>query len=74
MFFSITFFQIFIGIVSPYRAQCDEIKYACERNGITGITIGSAETFQGQERPIIIVSTVRTNEHLGDFVKNEKVR
>lgn len=48
------------------------IKDACVRNGTAEITIGTAEIFQGQERPIIIVSTVRTNEELG-FVKDQRV-
>lgn len=63
-----------LGIVSPYRAQCCKIREACERQGYNRITIGSAEAFQGQERSVMIVSTVRSNEELGNFVKNERVR
>lgn len=35
--------------------------------------MGTAETFQGQQRDVIIVSTVRTGAKLG-FVKNGQVR
>lgn len=52
------------------------IRETCQSNGIAvgkdGITIGSVESFQGKERPIIIVSTVRTNGALG-FVQDERV-
>lgn len=61
-----------IGVVSPYRSQCDRIKTFCKKSKYDGITVGTAEIFQGQERPIMIVSTVRTNKILG-FVKDEKV-
>lgn len=64
------------GIVTPYRAQCrlicDTLKRHGRDVGLGAITIGTAECFQGQERPIIIVSTVRTNGELG-FVNSERV-
>lgn len=59
-----------IGVISPYKAQCDLIKEKCDTN----IAIGSAEQFQGMEKPIIIISTVRTDAgHLG-FLKDYQVR
>lgn len=65
-----------IGIVSPYRGQCQVLEEACRQNkiviGSSGVTIGTAEEFQGQERPIIIISTVRTNDDLG-FTEDERV-
>lgn len=65
-----------IGIVTPYRAQCQKLEEACEQNqiavGTSGVTIGTAEIFQGQERPIIIISTVRTSQNLG-FLRDERV-
>lgn len=50
----------------------DECELKKIKLGEDGITIGTAETFQGQEKPIIIITTVRNNENLG-FVKDERV-
>lgn len=61
-----------IGIVSPYKKQCDLIEEELDNNGFDDISVGSAETYQGQEKKIIIVSTVRTSNQLG-FVSNEQV-
>lgn len=67
-----------IGIISPYRAQ---VRLIQERLGTTKIMIGSTEEYQGQERRVIIVSTVRSNLGLdGDetnraslgFLNNQK--
>lgn len=63
-----------IGIVSPYAEQCRRIGDQCNSKGLA-VVIGSAEVFQGQERPVIIISTVRTGlaiENLG-FVANDRV-
>lgn len=62
-----------VGIVSPYKKQCALIQEKMRNNGFGDITIGPAEIFQGQERRIIIISTVRTGDHLG-FVSNEQVK
>lgn len=61
-----------IGIVSPYKLQCKEISRACRQNNFRDITIGSAEIFQGQEKPVMIISTVRTDGKLG-FVSDPRV-
>lgn len=65
------FFCSDIGVISPYKKQCELIK---EKLGDTfsDISVGTAEVFQGQERRIIIISTVRTTEDLG-FVNNYQV-
>lgn len=74
--FFLLFFLHILGIVSPYRAQCEMIKVECEHKNIpigsAGITIGTAEVFQGQERAVVIVSTVRTDKQLG-FVSDHRV-
>ncbi|KIM34476.1 hypothetical protein M408DRAFT_325872 [Serendipita vermifera MAFF 305830] len=49
-----------IGVISPYNAQCGKIRKALQAVG-KGIKVGSVEEFQGQERRVIIVSTVRSN-------------
>lgn len=61
-----------IGIVTPYKQQCKNITKECDRRGFRGVTVGTAEMFQGQGKPIIIISTLRTNGDLG-FVNNERV-
>ncbi|KAL8278914.1 hypothetical protein RQP46_008583 [Phenoliferia psychrophenolica] len=46
------------GIISPYNAQCKKLRKEI-RN--PAVTVGSVEQFQGQERKVIIVSTVRSS-------------
>lgn len=65
--------QTDIGVVSPYKLQCKEITRVCRQNNFQHITIGTAEIFQGQEKPVMIVSTVRTDGKLG-FVSDPRVR
>lgn len=62
-----------IGVVTPYKLQCRKIKEMCNTYGFGDVTVGTAEVFQGQEKPVIIISTVRTAGKLG-FVSSEQVR
>lgn len=62
-----------IGVVSPYKLQCKIIDKLCRRMGFNGITVGTAEVYQGQEKPVMIVSTVCTGGILG-FVNSAQVR
>lgn len=62
-----------IGVITPYTAQCKRIREDLYNNGVEDITVGTAEVFQGQERRVIIISTVRTDDDLG-FVRNSQVR
>ncbi|KAB5567340.1 hypothetical protein PHYPO_G00231630 [Pangasianodon hypophthalmus] len=77
-----------IGIITPYRKQVEKLRKAitkCDKElkdfmGIEDLKVGSVEEFQGQERRVIIVSTVRSSgEYLEldsffniGFLKNEK--
>lgn len=66
--------QSSIGVVTPYKLQCKKIRQKCDRKNYKDITIGSAEVFQGQERKVMIMSTVRTGrKNLGDFLSNAQV-
>lgn len=69
-----------IGIVSPYRKQVLKIRSALESRGVHEVTVGSTEEFQGQERLVMIISTVRSDKNLLQndfrhrigFLKNHK--
>ncbi|KAJ7636868.1 P-loop containing nucleoside triphosphate hydrolase protein [Roridomyces roridus] len=51
-----------IGIITPYHAQRCKIMDLLYRDPkLRSITVGSVEEFQGQERRVIIMSTVRSN-------------
>ncbi|KAG1973810.1 helicase MOV-10 [Pimephales promelas] len=76
-----------IGIIAPYRKQVEKIRQGIKIDrelrsyiGIEELKVGSVEEFQGQERKVIMVSTVRSSkEHFTldetfniGFLKNEK--
>lgn len=62
-----------IGIVTPYKKQGRCIAEACQSLEYNDITIGTAEAFQGQEKPVIIISTVRSGGKRLSFVNNPRV-
>nr|CAB3263914.1 putative helicase Mov10l1 [Phallusia mammillata] len=49
-----------IGIITPYRKQVEKLRLMLKSLKITGIKVGSVEEFQGQEKKVVIVSTVRS--------------
>eukprot|EP01119_Soliformovum_irregulare_P014645 TRINITY_DN4012_c0_g1_i1.p1 TRINITY_DN4012_c0_g1~~TRINITY_DN4012_c0_g1_i1.p1 ORF type:complete len:993 (-),score=355.42 TRINITY_DN4012_c0_g1_i1:67-3045(-) len=51
-----------IGIITPYRKQVEKIRKALQAAKIENIKVGSVEEFQGQERRVILISTVRSKE------------
>ncbi|XP_015432656.1 PREDICTED: putative helicase mov-10-B.1, partial [Dufourea novaeangliae] len=67
-----------IGIITPFRQQKISIERKLSKQGLNKITVGTVETFQGQEREIIIFSTVRSKvfksdgEHHIGFLSNPK--
>ncbi|TXG72089.1 hypothetical protein EZV62_000668 [Acer yangbiense] len=56
-----------IGVITPYRQQVLKLKNALENFDMPDIKVGSVEQFQGQERKVIIVSTVRSTIKHNDF-------
>jgi len=59
-----------IGVIAPYRAQINYLKDAVEENDeLSGLllhrqlSVGTVDSFQGQERDIIAISLTRSNSH-----------
>uniref|UniRef100_A0A4W3IM21 RNA helicase n=1 Tax=Callorhinchus milii TaxID=7868 RepID=A0A4W3IM21_CALMI len=77
-----------IGVISPYRKQVEKIRRAINgldkqlksMKDIKELKVGSVEEFQGQERKVILISTVRSSseylhvdqEFCLGFLKNPK--
>lgn len=71
--------QNHIGIVAPFKQQQIKINVELEKRNWKDITVGTVETFQGREKEIIILTTVRSRlfvhdgiRHIG-FLSDEKV-
>jgi len=47
-----------IGIIAAFRAQVLRIRLALRKENLGGISVGSVEDFQGQEKQVIIITTV----------------
>ncbi|KAJ6351264.1 hypothetical protein OIU78_007227 [Salix suchowensis] len=56
-----------IGVITPYRQQVLKLKNTLENMDMPDIKVGSVEQFQGQEKKVIIVSTVRSTIKHNDF-------
>lgn len=68
-----------IGVITPFAAQNILINKYLNSKGLKKIICGTVERFQGLEKEIIILSTVRSKsfnhngiEHIG-FLSNAKV-
>jgi ATP-dependent RNA/DNA helicase IGHMBP2 len=65
--------RLSIGVIAPYRAQINYLKDAIEDNHVLNgllqhrmLSVGTVDSFQGQERDIIAISLTRSNHH-GDI-------
>ena len=59
--------RIDFGIISPYRAQVQYLRSLIKRDEYLRplrkqITVNTVDAFQGQERDVILVSLVRSND------------
>ena len=57
-----------VGIITPYRLQAQYLRSLLKKSETlrpirSTITVNTVDGFQGQERDIIIISLVRSNEH-----------
>merc|ERR1712157_148188 len=50
-----------IGIISPYHNQCQNLRIMCKGEGVD-VDVGTTELFQGREKRVIIISTVRSRQ------------
>ncbi|XP_021891275.1 probable RNA helicase SDE3 isoform X2 [Carica papaya] len=58
-----------IGVIAPYRQQVLKIKRVLESWEMHDIKVGSVEQFQGQEREVIVISTVRSTVKHDEYDK-----
>ncbi|XP_077429525.1 putative helicase mov-10-B.1 [Vanacampus margaritifer] len=65
-----------IGIIAPYRKQVQKIRQALNKverelksKDMSALKVGSVEEFQGQEKRVILVSTVRSSRNYTDYDK-----
>ena len=65
--------RLTIGVIAPYRAQINYLNDAIEANDMLNdllqqrfLSVGTVDSFQGQERDIIAISLTRSNVH-GDI-------
>lgn len=65
--------QTDIGVLTPYRKQFQKIRAYFQQRGWNLIECGSTEQFQGQERKVIIISTVRSKLRTIGFLNNPRV-
>lgn len=56
-----------IGIIAPYIRQVYKLKAKLKDKGWENIEVGTTETYQGREKRVILISTVRSQRDLLSF-------
>uniref|UniRef100_A0A8D8BLQ8 Helicase MOV-10 n=1 Tax=Culex pipiens TaxID=7175 RepID=A0A8D8BLQ8_CULPI len=64
--------QTAIGIITPYASQVRYLKDLLRMRGWKDIEVGSTEQYQGREKRIMLMSTVRTGSKSVGFLANTK--
>lgn len=59
-----------IGVLSPYARQVIYLRSLCDEHGWNEIEIGSTEQYQGREKLIMLISTVRSRCPTVGFLAN----
>jgi len=62
-----------IGVVTPYHKQAQKIRMLLRAHNYLDTKVGSVEEFQGSERRVIIISTVRSSVQHMDFDEKHKL-
>jgi len=52
-----------LAVITPYMGQKAEILGMMRKRGLTGVTVDTVDSYQGMERDIVMVSTVRANDN-----------
>uniref|UniRef100_A0A1B6CXC3 RNA helicase n=1 Tax=Clastoptera arizonana TaxID=38151 RepID=A0A1B6CXC3_9HEMI len=56
-----------LGIITPYSKQVQKISLALKTKSWNKVKVGTVEQFQGDERLIIIISTVRSSQEILEY-------
>ena len=56
-----------IGVITPYNKQVQRMRDRLVKANLSAVKVGSTELFQGQERRVIIITTVRSSEDYVGF-------
>lgn len=51
-----------IAVISPYSRQVDKIRGELSGRNIRNVRVGTVDSFQGQEKDIVIISGTRSND------------
>ena len=51
-----------IGVIAPYNKQVQKLKRLFKAESLDNVKVGSTEMFQGQEKKVIIITSVRSSE------------
>jgi hypothetical protein len=66
-----------VGVVTPFKAQAQQIRDACSKLGIAvgkgqrEMTVGTVHALQGAERPVVIFSAVYSRHEDGGFIDRD---